>query len=52
MVRRLAVVADEHALQVYEPSAGVVVTVARTDLVDGGLVLAGWTTPWAVVVPA
>jgi len=48
----LAVAADDQALQVYEPSAGVVVTVARTDLVDGGLVLAGWTTPWAVVVPA
>jgi hypothetical protein len=47
----LAVGLDDEALILYEPASGDVVRLARDQFVGGGFVLAGWTVPWAVVVP-
>jgi hypothetical protein len=48
----LALGHDDDALRLYEPASGDVVTLARDQYVKGGFVVAGWTVPWAVVVPA
>lgn len=47
----LAVGHDDDALHLYEPASGEMVTLPRDQYVDGGFVVAGWTVPWAVVVP-
>ncbi len=47
----LAVGRDDEALRLYEPASGNVVRLTRQQYVDGGFVVAGWTVPWAVVVP-
>ena len=47
----LAVGHDEDGLRLYEPASGNVVRLARAGWVDGGFRVAGWTVPWAVVVP-
>ena len=47
----LAVGHDDDALRLYEPASGDVVTLPRDRYVNGGFVVAGWTVPWAVVVP-
>ena len=47
----LAVGHDDDALHLYEPASGDVVTLPRDRYVNGGFVVAGWTVPWAVVVP-
>lgn len=47
----LAVGSDDEGLRVYEPASGDVVHLSREQYVRGGFVVAGWTVPWAVVVP-
>lgn len=47
----LAVDRDDDALRLYEPASGDVVRLRRDHYVDGGFRVAGWTVPWAVVVP-
>lgn len=47
----LAVGREDGALRLYEPASGAVVRVPRGQFVDGGFRVAGWTVPWAVVVP-
>lgn len=47
----LAVGRDGDGLRLYEPASGNVVRLARDAWVGGGFRLAGWTVPWAVVVP-
>jgi hypothetical protein len=47
----LAVGLDDEALILYEPASGDVVRLTRDHYVGGGIVVAGWTVPWAVVVP-
>ena len=44
-------IGDDDALRLYEPASGDVVTLPRDRYVNGGFVVAGWTVPWAVVVP-
>ncbi len=48
----LAVGHDEQGVRLYEPASGQVVRLARAEWVDGGFRVAGWTVPWAVVVPS
>lgn len=47
----LAVGRDGGALRLYDPASGDVVTLDRDRFVGGGFEIAGWTVPWAVVVP-
>jgi hypothetical protein len=47
----LAVGRTDGALRLYEPAAGEVVELPRDQYVGGGFRVAGWTMPWAVVVP-
>ncbi len=47
----LAVGLDGEALSLYEPASGDVVRLNRDQYVAGGFAIAGWTVPWAVVVP-
>jgi len=42
---------DGASLRCYEPHSGRVLTVTRTSFLDATFRLAGWTTPWWVVVP-
>lgn len=48
----LALGTSGDSLTIYEPSAGGPATVARSDLVDGRVDIAGWNRPWAVVIPS
>lgn len=47
----LAVGRDDDALRVYEPASGETLRLTRDQYARGGFVVAGWTEPWAVVVP-
>lgn len=47
----LAVGREEDALRLYEPASGAVVRLPRDEFAGGGFQVAGWTVPWAVVIP-
>ncbi|MBC9227581.1 hypothetical protein GL325_14730 [Aeromicrobium sp. 636] len=47
----LAVRAAGHDLEVYEPSAGQMVRVARDEFAAGRFSLGGWPVPWFAVLP-
>ena len=47
----LVVAVDGENLRCYEPNSGRVLTVTHSQFLAGGFRLAGWTTPWFVVVP-
>jgi hypothetical protein len=47
----LVLEASSTTLQCYEPSSGRVLTITRNAFLEAAFRLAGWTTPWFVVVP-
>ncbi len=47
----LAVGRDDEAVRLYEPASGTVVRLRRDEFAGGAFHIAGWTVPWAVVVP-